>query len=500
MTDRDFMLELFRPGGGLKIVGPNVTVPPSQVANYSSVNDCREFMESQIQAEIDASFVVEVPFKPRKLNALGAVPKGPGKWRRITDLSKPEGTQLNAFTEPTKFQFASIDDAVCVIRRFKHVRLSKFDISNAFRHIMVVPEHWDLQGFEWNGKFYIDLRMCFGLSIAPYTFWRISNFIAKVASAHYGVEFVVPYMDDFLIISVADSEAEVEANAARDFAAFRNCLTDMGWQINEDKVVHPSKSLTFLGIAVDIDAHQLSVPEAKLKDMLLQLESFRGRRHATKREVEKLVGRLNFAAKVVRGGRTFLRRMINVINSVGPHDARVTLGDEFRADVDWWLRFAPTWNGHAIMLDQVQIDARRFVVDTSKLACAAAFDLLFIVRVHDALTLPWHINDKELLSIYLAALQWGSEWKNRHVVVSCDNTTAVAAINKGSSRSPLIMRLLRDLFWQAVTYNFHFTAVHLAGNLNTLADAISRGKFSHPSLIGLSIAVCPKIPSHVVDG
>lgn len=34
--DRDFMVELFKPGGGLSIVGHDVTVPPSRVANYSS--------------------------------------------------------------------------------------------------------------------------------------------------------------------------------------------------------------------------------------------------------------------------------------------------------------------------------------------------------------------------------------------------------------------------------------------------------------------------------
>lgn len=498
--DRDFMVELFRPGGGLSIVGHDVTVPPSRVANYSSVRECYDFMNAQVQEEIDAGFVVEVPFTPRKLNALGAVSKGPGKWRRITDLSKPEGSQLNAFTDPTRFQFASVDDAVFIIRRYKHVRLCKFDIKNAFRHVPVKPEHWDLQGFEWNGKFYIDLRMCFGLSIAPYVFWRISNFIAKVATTHYNVAHVVPYMDDFLIISVGDSEEEVVAAAARDFASFRRCLLDLGFGINEAKVVAPAEVVTFLGIVIDTRLRQLSIPAEKLSDLQTTLKTFQSKRSTKKRELEKLVGRLNFAAKVIRGGRTFLRRMIDLVNSVKDHNAMVRLNGSFRADVRWWIDFSSSWNGRAIMLDPVVIDSRRLVSDASDVACGAIFDSHFIIRMQDSLTRHWHINDRELLGVYLAAQTWGHMWENRHVVISCDNSTAVAAVNKGSSKSPVIMRMLRDLFWISAKFNFHLTAKYIPGFTNVLADAASRAQFDILVENNLSMVQCPPIPDHVVHG
>ncbi len=494
------MLELFRPGGGLSIVGPDVTVPPSRVANYSSVHECYEFMNAQVQEEIDAGFVVEVPFMPRKLNALGAVPKGPGKWRRITDLSKPEGSQLNAFTDPKRFQFASVDNAVYIIRQYRYVKLSKFDIKNAFRHVPVIPSHWDLQGFEWNGKFYIDLRMCFGLSIAPYVFWRISNYIAKVATQHYNVRYVVPYMDDFLIISVGDTEEEASANAERDFQAFRRCLTDLGFDINEAKVVPPAFVVTFLGIVIDTVARQLSVPVDKLNDILVLLHSFVGKQWAIKRDVEKLVGRLNFAAKVIRGGRTFMRRLINTVNLVESHNAPVRLNACFQADIQWWINFASSWNGHAVMLDHVPITSIRLQTDASGIACAAVFDDQFIVRLHCATTSSWHINETELLSVYLAALKWRHQWRNKRVIVASDNTTVVASINKGTSKSAMIMRMLRDLFWISASFNFHLTAKFIEGRLNTVADAASRCNFGPLLDLGLSMSPCPEIPVHVIDG
>jgi hypothetical protein len=178
------------------------------VANYSSVNRCWDMINTDVLDELRNGFVARVPFRPFKVNALGAVPKSDGRWRRITDLSKPKGAQLNSFgPEAVPFNFASIDDAVKFIIRNgnKVVIASKYDIRAAFRHVPIRPEFWHLLGFYWDGFYYVDLRMCFGLSIAPYVFWRISNYISRVAKRHYDVEANLPYIDDFLLLSEAST-------------------------------------------------------------------------------------------------------------------------------------------------------------------------------------------------------------------------------------------------------------------------------------------------------
>lgn len=85
-----------------------------------------------------------------------------------------------------------------------------------------------------------------------------------------------------------------------------------------------------------------------------------------------------------------------------------------------------------------------------------------------------HINCKELLSVLLAARRWGCLWRGKRVRVKCDNAASVFAINKGSSRSPLFMSMLRELFWLGITYDFLLTAVHVKGSANVIADMISR--------------------------
>ncbi len=479
--DGAFMRELFAPGGGLSVVGPGVTVPSTHLANYSSVQNCWNAIDEDICSELENGYIARVPCRPYKVNALGAVEKGDGKWRRITDLSRPKVGNLNEFAKhPTKFHFSSVDDAVKFIFKCgpKYVVASKFDIKAAFRHVPINPDHWHLFGFWWDGHYYVDLRMCFGLALAPWVFWRISNYIARTAVNSYDVEHSEPYIDDFLVLSSGVTLEEAMDNAVLDHEQFRACLTDMGWPIAENKVVPPCRDLVFLGIRINIAERQLSLPEGKLHKILELLQVFMDRTTATKREVERLIGKLNFAAKVVKGGRTFLRRMIDLINEYEDHDDVVTLTDEFRADMDWWLRFSSQWNGKAIMIDPTPIGEQRFVTDASNWGCCAVFDQQFFVQPHCQLTAGWHINETECLSVYLAAKRWGSEWANKHLLVESDNMATVSAINKGSLPSRRIMAMLRDLFWLSALHNFHITARHISGVTNRLADAGSRGRIA----------------------
>ena len=77
-----------------------------------------------------------------------------------------------------------------------------------------------------------------------------------------------------------------------------------------------------------------------------------------------------------------------------------------------------------------------------------------------------HINFKEVLAIYFAALTWVQCWRNKRI--------AVHIINKGSTFNPLVMDALRYMFWLSAFFNFKLTARHIPGQCNIIADAISR--------------------------
>ena len=76
--------------------------------------------------------------------------------------------------------------------------------------------------------------------------------------------------------------------------------------------------------------------------------------------------------------------------------------------------------------------------------------------------------------IGLAVRRWACQWTNASVVIHTDNITARCALNKGKSKSPLAMAMVREIFWLATAFNFKIRAVHIPGVENVLADAISR--------------------------
>ena len=80
----------------------------------------------------------------------------------------------------------------------------------------------------------------------------------------------------------------------------------------------------------------------------------------------------------------------------------------------------------------------------------------------------------ELYPIVAAVAVWGHMWKNRSVRFYPDNEAVVNIINKQTSKEHHVMTLLRKLVLTCLTYNVKFTAEHVPGVNNNLADKLSR--------------------------
>jgi hypothetical protein len=80
----------------------------------------------------------------------------------------------------------------------------------------------------------------------------------------------------------------------------------------------------------------------------------------------------------------------------------------------------------------------------------------------------------ELYPIVVSAILWGKTWACKRILFHCDNTGTVHAINKGRSKSPQVMSLLRRLVIVAAEGNFVYSSLHVAGVDNFIADSLSR--------------------------
>ncbi len=89
--------------------------------------------------------------------------------------------------------------------------------------------------------------------------------------------------------------------------------------------------------------------------------------------------------------------------------------------------------------------------------------------------LLWHINCLELLAVHLALRQFRPLLLGKHVLVRTDNTAAVSYINRmGGIRSRRMSQLARHLLLWSHTRLKSLRAVHIPGELNRAADALSR--------------------------
>ena len=98
-------------------------------------------------------------------------------------------------------------------------------------------------------------------------------------------------------------------------------------------------------------SRQLRLPREKILRLKGMLSSCIQKRSLTKRELQSLVGLLQFAAKVICPGRPFLRRLFAMQQIGSSPSYHICLNAPARADMLWWHLFMDRWNGISILWD-----------------------------------------------------------------------------------------------------------------------------------------------------
>lgn len=476
---------------GFRVIDENCNVTYNIKRQRSSSAGENEIIESRLQAELHNGLLIEVDKPPACVHGIFVVPKDDGGGRTVIDCSKPDSGSVNNYTAGVapKFKYLGIDDVVDLLERNDY--LASIDIKDAYRAVQIHPDHRTLQGLRWlfNGNtsetYLMDGRLCMGLSSSPYIFTRLSNFIVRCAGRD-GVSRVINYLDDFCIIG--RTEDETTCCQQRLLAILRR----LGFFISFKKLISPSKKIRFLGIDVNSETLELTLPDDKLLKLRQTLNLFLGRKKATRRELERLAGYLAHCAKVTRGGRTFSRRVYDLICTLQKPFYKARLNAGFRSDITWWAKFASKFNGKAGMLGKfaaiasVYSDASNWGLGATHGNdwLVAAFEgeadqLLESEMGHHHVRLPGgvqveHINVKEMRGVLEGAIRWAPSWGDSEIIFITDSAVVQAALNTGRSRSSGIMAMLRQLFWLAVENNFTFVSTYINTTVNVVCDALSR--------------------------
>jgi len=458
------------------------SLPKGALSNHSGATVFSRETEAYISNEVELGAILG-PFDSNPLSSqltispINSIPKrGSDSRRFIADLSFPKGASVNDGINLENYlgsdetiSYPTVDDYIGMIERHgSGCLLYKKDLRRAYRQFPIDPGDIALQGFKWCEKFYIDCALIMGCKSSAMMCQRASSAVTQFML--FNNINVCSYLDDFAGVSRPESALE-------DFESLGRMLSSLGLVEALNKSVAPSTRMVFLGVTFDTVKMTIEVTPERVLEILGLLESWKFKKSASKREIQSLIGTLQFASKCVPSGRLFVSRILDLLRGLKLPLHRKRITGEFRKDISWWANFMTTFNGVAIMLDQQWTNVDSVVSTEACLTGAGGwvegefFCTTFPTWVLEA---GWHINALELLTLLVALRLWCPRFKGKRIKVFCDNEASVIVLNSGRCRDSVMLSLLREIAYLCAVHDCLVRAVHLAGVDNRLADKLSR--------------------------
>ncbi|MES9882605.1 MAG: reverse transcriptase domain-containing protein [Sedimenticola sp.] len=475
---REFLLDGFVKGFQLQFSGERgAQDSPNLKTASENPAAIRDKLASELAAGRIAGPFDTMPISQLKLSPLGIVPKRQvGQFRMIHHLSYPRGSGSSVNDgidkEHTFVNYANIEDAISYVKLFgRGSFMAKTDIKSAFRILPVRPSDYELLGFSWEGKYYYDRCIPMGCASSCAIFENFSTALEWIAKHKLHCTGIVHILDDFLFIEPSKRECAGSLNR------FLHFCQEVGVPIASEKTFPPNTTMEFVGITLDSLLMESRLPPDKISKGLSLLETFLTRKSCKKRELESLIGFLNFTCSVVLPGRAFLRRLIALIMGVAQPFHFVKISGEAKADMRMWSVFIREFNGRSMFLNDrfLSSDTLSLYTDAAaSLGYGAVFGSYWLYGPFPAAWQTFNITFLELYPIVLSVNVWGRLWSNHCVRFFTDNMALVYILNAKTSKDRQIMKLVRSLVLACLKYNVLFESSHVPGCSNVLADQLSR--------------------------
>lgn len=469
------------------------TIPKNHKGAEQNKEEIVAYLHKQSQAgTLIGPFAVN-PFGERaRFSALNTRDKKEsGQKRVIVDLSAPKGNSINGGTpkdffldQEQELHFPTVDSLVQIIRE-KGVgcKLFKIDRKSAYKFESIDPGDIHLMGMVFEGQFYFDTTLVMGARHAAGCCHRTSEaFIFILEDNGYrGTCFI----DDMAGGDIGD-------RADRAFAFLRQLLRELNVLEAMDKACPPSTIMVFLGILFDTIRMTMEVTPDRLRDIKVELIRWMNKEVATLRQVQSLVGKLNFCASVVRAGRLFFSRILSFMKTLSDRGYR-PITAEVRADLKWWIKFMEDFNG-VTAIPEVFWSKPDLVFSTDAcLKCAGGWspaatsgrvdNQFFSVRFPEWIKSDplVSINELEALSLLVGIKIWGSYCVGKKILVFCDNQATVHIVNSGRAANAFAQSVMRELHFWAAKFQCQVRAVFIGTQENRMADLASRRLFDSAS-------------------
>lgn len=450
-------------------------LPPAVVPNHPSATNPQTLhkVEHRISAEIEDGNYVITDTRPIIVSALAAIEKPDRDIRLIHDLSRPHGVSVNDHAIKDECRYTTLNDALVFCK--PNSWMCKVDLKWAYRSIDIKVSERQITGLQWTfagdttGTYLLDAKLPFGSRKGPSHFNRVTQSIQRMMRRR-GFNCCA-YLDDFICIE------DEQATCRQAFNCLLKLLRLLGLRINWTKVVDPCQCLSYLGIEIDSVKGTLRLDQKKARSIHDLLKDYGNRTRLTKRQLQSLAGKLNWAANVHPWGKPFMASLFQAVALLVKPDHKFKISRAMRMDMEWWtcclskdLHVFQIWDQRPLAItpaDSSSVAAGGFLPNDG--------DFFYTNWLLDK---PWlanaHINLKELATVMICLDRWAAAYPGHHFYVYSDNFMATCAINNRYSANVTASNILRHIGQLVIKHDISISAHFIKGDDNDIADAISR--------------------------
>ncbi|XP_038059021.1 uncharacterized protein LOC119730278 [Patiria miniata] len=281
------------------------------------------------------------------------------------------------------------------------------------------------------------------------------------------------YLDDWLVVGRSRGEMEAALQLTWQLAS------DLGFLINTKKS-HPvpSQVPTFLGASLDLRGGLARPSEDRLLNLRQCVSLFLPTVVAPARAWLRLLGLMASLVDLVDFCRLRMRPIqLHLLSFYRPRwhpiDHPVPTMSWLVPHLRWWLVEANITQGRVFRPPRPSV---LITTDASGYGWGATLHPRQVAGVWGPAHQSSHINILEMLAVTNALKHFQSDVRGQAVLVRCDNATVVAYINhQGGTRSGHLCALTWDFTLWCIHHGIALSAVHIPGEENVTADALSRG-------------------------
>ena len=329
------------------------------------------------------------------------------------------------------------------------------------------------------------------------------------------------YLDDFLFV------ARTAGLCNWMIQQFLDLCKELGVTVSMEKTEWASNYIVFLGILLDGIHFTLRIPLEKRTRAVALLNNMMSKKKATVKEFQVLCSYLNFLAKAIFPGRTFIRCMYSKFSGImnikyleGSHREsesikekfklrqhhHVRLNKEFKFDCKVWLDFLRRKTSCVNDISTVVCHPMIVVLGqftTSQEICfysdASAVKNLGFGCIFNSKWLRGDWNEEfitqkepsieylELFTLTAGLITWASELSNCRIIIFYNNMAVAHMLNNLTLGCKNCMFLLRILVLNDLRFNRLVAARHVKTLDNGLADALSRNQMTRFWKLGAHI-------------